>query len=225
MIPILLYHGRGKWKYQPLSGLFKNLDPEWKQFIPDFDYVYNNLGEISDQQVEALQNKFLAASLLSLKHSFEKKWLEGNALKILILSNDASENLQRNLAVYIFANSSLTEQKIIELMKSLPSNIKNTLMSTLDLLEKRAVERGLQKGIEQGIAQGLEQGIERGIEKGMERGLQKGIEQGIELGKSDIVKNLLTSTDFTTEKIAILTGVNEKIIEKIRNELNSGKQG
>ena len=27
IIPILLYHGKGKWNYQPLSGLFNNLDP------------------------------------------------------------------------------------------------------------------------------------------------------------------------------------------------------
>jgi len=39
VIPILLYHGRGRWKYQTLSALYKNLEDEWKQYIPDFDYV------------------------------------------------------------------------------------------------------------------------------------------------------------------------------------------
>jgi predicted transposase/invertase (TIGR01784 family) len=58
IIPILLYHGKNKWRYETVNGLFKNLDPDWKIFLPDFDYVYNNLGELSQRKVEALNNKF-----------------------------------------------------------------------------------------------------------------------------------------------------------------------
>ena len=57
IIPVLLYHGKGKWRYQTLLDLFKNPDGEWEKFLPNFDYIYNNLGVIPDEHVEALNNK------------------------------------------------------------------------------------------------------------------------------------------------------------------------
>ena len=141
IIPVLLYHGKGKWVYQKLSGLFKTQFTGWNQFIPDFDYIYNNLGDIPDEQVESLNNKFLAASLLSLKHSFEKEWLERNALRILLLTEQAPKNLQSNLVVYLFGSGIWEEEKIIELVKSLSSDLRETIMNTLDYY----VEKGEQQ--------------------------------------------------------------------------------
>ncbi|CAG5002799.1 Recombination-promoting nuclease RpnD [Dyadobacter sp. CECT 9275] len=112
IIPVLLYHGKGKWPYQKLSGLFKTRFQAWDQFIPDFDYIYNNLGEIPGEQVESLNNNFLVASLLALKHSFQKDWLEQNALKILLLTEQAPKNLQSNLVVYLFGNGGSMSTKL-----------------------------------------------------------------------------------------------------------------
>lgn len=148
IIPVLLYHGKDKWEYKTVSGLFENLQSEWKKFLPDFDYVYNNLGDLSDEHIEILENKFLTASLLTLKHTFQKGWLELNAYRILILTEEANENLQRNLTVYLFANSGLEEQKIIELLQSVPSTLKHKVMSTLEIFEKKGLDRGIEKGIE-----------------------------------------------------------------------------
>jgi len=192
IIPVVLYHGKDRWEYKTISGLFKNLQSEWKKFLPVFDYVYNNLGEISDEKVEALHNKFLTASLLSLKHTFQKGWLELNAHRILVLTEEANENLQRNLTVYLFANSGLEEQEIIELLQSIPSTLKDKVMSTLEIFEK----------------------------KGLDRGIEKGIEKGIELSKISFIKNLLLNTDHTITKIAMLAEVSEELVIKIHSEIN-----
>ena len=141
----MFYHGKEKWKYQTLVSLFKNLDPEWKKFIPDFDYIYNNLGEIPDKSVERINNKFLVASLLALKHSFQANWLEKNALKILVLTEEASENLQESFVVYLFSNSKLEEHKIIELLEPLPSHLKTKIMSTLDVFVKKGRLEGAEE--------------------------------------------------------------------------------
>lgn len=149
IIPILFYHGKEKWKYQTLISLFKNLDPEWKKFVPDFDYIYNNLGEISDESVERINNKFLVASLLALKHSFQANWLEKNVLKILVLTEEASENLQESFVVYLFSNSKLEEYRIIELLEPLPSHLKTKIMSTLDVFVKKGRLEGRREGAEE----------------------------------------------------------------------------
>jgi predicted transposase/invertase (TIGR01784 family) len=138
VIPVLLYHGRGKWKYQTLVGLLGDPEAEWKQFIPDFSYIYNNLGNISDEKITALNNKFLAASLLALKHSFQKDWIEQNMLQMLILTEKTSADLQRSFAVYLFNRSGLKEIEIRQLLESLPGALKKTVMSTLDIL----IEKG-----------------------------------------------------------------------------------
>ena len=191
IVPLLLYHGKGKWEYKQLSGLFPHSITDWKQYIPDFDYIYNNLGEISDEDVESLQNKFLTASLLALKHSFQKNWLEENAVRILILSENVSENLQRNLAVYLFAKSNLHENEILEIIESLPLKLKHTVMSTLDIFEA----------------------------KGVKRGIEEGIEKGIEMGVTNVTKNLILNTDFSASKIAMLTGISEEQVSKIKAEI------
>lgn len=101
IIPLLLYHGRDKWEYRTLRDLFEDIEPEWEKYIPNFDYIYHNLNEIPDRQLEALNNNFLKASLLALKHSFERAWLEDNAVRLLVWSEDAAENLQKGFVVYL----------------------------------------------------------------------------------------------------------------------------
>ncbi|GLU56224.1 transposase [Dyadobacter frigoris] len=145
IIPVLLYHGKDKWEYYSLTNLFKNLEPEWKQFIPDFDYIYTNLNEVSDEHIEALNNKFLAASFLALKHSFQKDWLEANIVRILLLSENVPANLLRNLIVYLFERSELGKEKIEELIEKIPITIKNTVMSTVNYLMKEGEKIGMTK--------------------------------------------------------------------------------
>ncbi|WP_235153470.1 Rpn family recombination-promoting nuclease/putative transposase [Dyadobacter sp. CY345] len=192
IIPVLLYHGKGKWKYQTLASLFKNPEPEWKQYLPDFEYIYNNLGEISDEQVETLNNKFLLASILALKHSFEKEWLKLNARRILLLISEESEKLQKSFVIYLFINSGLEEEAIEEIIHSLPITLKDTIMNTLDIF----------------------------IEKGKKIGMERGIQTGIEIAKLDFVESLLRNTDFSTVKIAELTGVSEMIVNSVLKQIN-----
>ena len=196
IIPILLYHGKNRQEYHTLEDLFENLEPEWKKFLPNFNYIYNDLGNIPDEQIELLNNKFLTASILALEHSFEKNWLEKNALRLLISLEDEAENLRGGLVVYLFARSGLEEGKIREIVEMLPSKLKDTIMSTLDIF----------------------------IEKGKKIGFEKGLEKGIEKGKSDFVTNLLKNTDFDKTKIAELTNVSEDFVSVIQEQLITKKQ-
>ncbi len=145
VIPVLLYHGKGRWQYRKLANLFDNLENEWIQFVPDFEYIYNDLGTLNDEDLEALNNKFLAASFLALKHSFEKKWLEDNAVKLLILAAEGPENLQKGFIIYLYSRGELEEK----ILKSLPESVKNTIMNTLDIY----LEKGRKEGIEKGKGQ------------------------------------------------------------------------
>ncbi|MHA4739644.1 Rpn family recombination-promoting nuclease/putative transposase [Dyadobacter sp. MSC1_007] len=146
IIPILLYHGKARWEYKTLSSLFDELEPEMSRFVPDYQYVFHNLGEIPDEQIQALHNKFLAASLLAMKYSVLKDRLNALIPTILKLAVETDQNLQTSLIVYTFVNSELSEQQIIELITSLPIEIKETVMSTLDIFVEKGRKEGERKG-------------------------------------------------------------------------------
>src|SRR5690554_474399 len=74
IIPVLLYHGRDKREYRTMTDLFIDMESGWQKYLPNYDYIYHNLGEVPDEQLETLNNNFLKASLLALKHGFERGW-------------------------------------------------------------------------------------------------------------------------------------------------------
>lgn len=39
VIPVLLYHGKERWQYRTLTNLFDDIEEEWKQYLPDFEYI------------------------------------------------------------------------------------------------------------------------------------------------------------------------------------------
>lgn len=155
IIPILLYHGIAKWEYKTLSSLFDGLEPELSRFVPDYHYVFNNLGAIADEQIQELHNKFLAASLLAMKHSVLKDSLTEVIPTILKLAGEIDKNLQTSLIVYTFVNSELSEQQIIELTTSLPTQIRATVMSTLDVF----VEKGRKQKTENAVRNLIKQSL------------------------------------------------------------------
>ncbi|MDR6809741.1 DNA-binding transcriptional regulator YhcF (GntR family) [Dyadobacter sp. BE34] len=155
IIPILLYHGKAQWEYKTLSSLFDGLEPEFSRFVPDYHYVFNNLGAIPDEQIQELHNKFLAASLLAMKHSVLKDSLTDVIPTILKLAGEIDKNLQTSLIVYTFVNSELSEQQIIELTTSLPTQIRATVMSTLDVF----VEKGRKQKTENAVRNLIKQSL------------------------------------------------------------------
>ncbi len=146
IIPVLLYHGRERWPYRTLVKFFENLNQELRCFIPEYDYVYHDLGEIPDVQIEAIENKFLQASMLALKYSRLKADLFNWIPTILSLASGAAENLQIPLYIYTFEVSELEEDQITELMEEVSANIKTNVMTTADVF----VEKGKKIGLEEG---------------------------------------------------------------------------
>lgn len=58
-----------------------------------------------------LNNRFLAASFLALKYSFEKEWIEGNAAELLMLAARGPKNLQKGYALHYAKRNSAVKPK------------------------------------------------------------------------------------------------------------------
>lgn len=158
VIPVLLYHGKEKWQYQTLNYFFENLHDDLKRFLPDFEYVFNNLGMLRDSEIEELNNKFLVASFLALKHSQDKEWIAKNALQLLILASQGAKGLKKGFIIYLYSRGELKEN----LLNLLPGTIKNDVMNTLDIY----IEKGRKEGFDKGIEKGKEEIVKNLIETG-----------------------------------------------------------
>jgi len=162
VISVLLYHGKAKWQYRTLANLFEGLDKEWEQFLPSFEYIYNDLGRLSDSEIEALNNKFLAASFLALKHSQEKEWIERNAAGLLVLASEGPRGLTKGFIIYLYSRGRLEEK----ILNSLPDPIKTDVMNTLDIYFEKGIEKGIEKGRKEGFEKGIEKIVQNLINNG-----------------------------------------------------------
>ena len=205
IVPVLLYHGMDKWEYMTLSDLFTNIEEDWRKFIPDFHYIYNDLSLMPDEHLESLSNQFLAASFLAMKHAMDEIWLNDNAVDVFTRAVTGSGNLLEQFAVYFFENSKPAESRVFEILELVPEPIKDRIMNTFDVFERK----------------GLQRGLEQGLEKGLEQGLEKGLEQGLEKGKENFVRSLLINTDFPASKIAVLAETSEEFVLRVQSSLKA----
>nr|WP_295922264.1 Rpn family recombination-promoting nuclease/putative transposase [uncultured Dyadobacter sp.] len=159
IIPILLYHGKDRWEYKTLTDLFEDLEPALQSFVPDYQYIFHNLGEISDQDIQALHNKFLAASLLAMKHSAFKEKLLALVPMILTLASETDKNLQNILIIYTLKGNSLSDEQISNLISPLPSKNKDTIMDALEIFEERGRKKGQEETTQNSVKNLIRQSV------------------------------------------------------------------
>lgn len=133
------------------------------------------------------------------------------------------------------AEGPLVFQKYIAQLRVLVQlrNFQPLLEATMDNLTKYVNEQndpfyvkgrnlgyllGTEKGMQEGIQEGRQKGIQEGRQRGIQEGRQRGIQEGETKAQFQLIKNLLTETDFPDEKIAHLTGATVAFVKKVRQQ-------
>jgi len=156
IIPILLYHGKDRWEYKTLIDLFGDLEPALQKFVPDYQYIFHNLGQISDDEIQAVNNNFLAASLLAMKYSAFKKQLNALLPTIYTLINEMDKNLLNTLIVYILEGNPLGRDQFLEMITSLPPfPNKESIMDTLE----QFIEQGREEATRDAVRNLIKQAV------------------------------------------------------------------
>ncbi len=193
-IPIILYHGKKKWKQRKFEENFDLPDEQLKQYIPNFEYLLTDLSKFTDEEILGIGANFLTNTLLTLKHSWNEEYILNNTHKIfrhsdIYMTTEEGRLYLHVLQIYIFQIIKFDEKRLNLYQENIPKYLKEIVMSTYDML------------------------IQKGMEKGMEEGMEKGV--------TKIIRGIIeTQPSLTNEQIAQMTKQTVASIKKIRASIN-----
>jgi hypothetical protein len=183
----VFYHGRSKWKR---TETVKNVPEELKRFIPLFDYVLFDTGDIEDHAIiRRFKRPNVKIGVWFLKQSNNiMGFIRENprlARELLREIRNIEKTNIESLVLYLYNVSGMEPDQINQIMKTASPESK-------DFLEKYRIKM-------------IEQAREKGIEQGIEQGLRKTALNMISKGYSD-------------EQIAEITNLSIKRIQALREE-------
>lgn len=176
ILPILFYHGQSEWKYEPFDSYFGAVEPEMLRFMPCFDYIFINLQDYSDAQIQKLNSIFLQKTLIAFKHYWDRNFLKLHIVEILLGGYDSVKMEQTRtfiqfFAVYLAKISGITRQEVIEKAKQSNNNSNIKAMSIIEEFIEEGIQIGEKKGIEKGRIEGIEKAKAEDILKLYRKGL------------------------------------------------------
>ncbi|HEB11467.1 MAG TPA: Rpn family recombination-promoting nuclease/putative transposase [Spirochaetales bacterium] len=196
VIPVIFYHGSKKWEVKPLSAYFKGADKNLRQFIPDFKYIFTDIGEIPEEVIlkEKFNNINKVMTLL-FKHIADEKYLKEKMVEIFSLVREFFAGEKREIIItfllYIMHTTEIDKEYIRKCLNAISPEGGEIAMTTAMKLR----EEGKREGIQEGIREGIQEGKKEGIQEGLKR---KAIEDA---------KNMLLD-GISIEKAAQYTGLN-----------------
>lgn len=195
-IPIIVYHGKGKWRYKSFEEYFPIKDKHFSQFIPKFEYLLTDLSQLEDQRLNTIKMGFLGAALLLMKHNKDGDYIKNQTTDIFLYARkETPEHLFETfirIAVVYISNASPIEYKDIQ-------HIANNLPPKLDTMVKTAYE----------------QFVEMGEKKGEKKGFKKGIEVNKLFTTLQLFKNF---PRIKNDKVALITNLSILEITKIKKQ-------
>ena len=164
-ILVLFYHGKEKFKDEPLWKLFGKVPEHLRKYIPDFVFI---LVELPDEdkiktEYKSLPLRAVFYTLKGLVEILEIKEAFGKAFSELMQISDSELQVEfAGLVLQYIESVSVEKHQIAE---EVIENIKTKGVETMTIIDK-AIEKGRQEGRQEGIGIGVEKGIGIGVEKG-----------------------------------------------------------
>nr|WP_323680749.1 Rpn family recombination-promoting nuclease/putative transposase [Tellurirhabdus rosea] len=146
LIPVVIYHGKSRWQYEPMKSYFSGVPEELHRFVPDFAYLLFDISHYSDERLLAFRNRFLATSFFLMKHRENERRLLEERERLFVwleefLETETGENYLRTTVVYLSKN---LEPRPRDFFKQLfqTERSQRRVMTTYDQI----IEEGVVKG-------------------------------------------------------------------------------
>lgn len=143
IVPIILYQGKQSWKKREFSNYFgKKIPASLLPYLPRFDYVFTNVGNLSDEQILELCHGLLINTFLIMKHIWEPDYILQNPQLIFINLNEphSQQDFIVLMLAYFLKNTEIGKEKVKAFIQTLPKVLNPDAMSTYDMIVEEAVE-------------------------------------------------------------------------------------
>ena len=161
VIPIVFYHGKTNWNYQPMQDYFPGIPTPLLRYLPLFDYDLIDLSTMSDSQIEQFRNGFLAVSTFLLKHRHELNYIKVFEREFVELMKrvevQTDEGLVETLLLYIQQTNDLAVEELLFIFEKISNETKEKAMSTYE----REIEKANFEAIKNLIKDGVVTDVER----------------------------------------------------------------
>ena len=146
IIPVIIHHGEGTWKFKSMKSYFKGLHPSLDRFIPDFDYLLFTLDKFDDNQIANFQNLLLSVTTMLLKHSHDKNdefmklssfWAE----KLNRLDAEKQLDFISTVFLYIENALNLTQEDLTPIFTEVSTNVNDIAMTIADQIRIKVTDQ------------------------------------------------------------------------------------
>jgi predicted transposase/invertase (TIGR01784 family) len=164
IIPLIFYQGKKQWKDPNLSSLFPKLSGTLSEYIPTIKHIFIALRSLSCDNIENIRNGMMAAAVMAQRHAFDPIKLADDFLRIFTLFSETKDrgNFLEQLFVYVVNVSDITKTDLNKAIESIPSKIKDDIMTTYSRIRQEGEQIGRQEGEQIGRQEGEQIGIQKG---------------------------------------------------------------
>ncbi|WP_375446519.1 Rpn family recombination-promoting nuclease/putative transposase [uncultured Fibrella sp.] len=175
IIPIVVYHGRRRWKKRGIHTYFEHLPATASPYVPSFDYVLIDLSTILDH-LPGFQTDYAKLTGVLLKTSRERRGLEKSLRSLAesinrLLTTEQGEQFFRTSLIYLSWVTALTKIELVTIFRDVSKQAENYNMSLYEQLIQEGIERGIEQGIERGVDQTNRKAIKAMLKLNMDTSL------------------------------------------------------
>ncbi len=158
IVPIIFYHGEGRWNNRPMAEYFDGIDDDFLQYIPQFNYELIDIGQYSDKDIIAFKIGLLKNVLLALRYINDPNYLRHNFGVLFIETEDLSQtslgtDFMITMFAYLLKNTEFSGEILENMVNQIPSPLKEYTMTSYDYLIKKGIAEGKAEGKAEGIAE------------------------------------------------------------------------
>ena len=194
IIPIVFYHGRGKWNGKQMRELFVECPP-FSVCIPDFSMLVCNLAELPEEKLRA--NLADNAMLLLLQTLLLRQPVEQIARIFLLLDSAMNRELMDTIRLFLNyvqqTHPDITESRIKQSIEEIA--MQEGITTPMKSFEEYWFPEFCNKGKEAGKAEGRAGGIIEGEARGKAEGLRSAVTSLLFSRFEKIAPSLVTKID------------------------------
>jgi predicted transposase/invertase (TIGR01784 family) len=171
IIPLVVYHGKGRWKIGTTLGEmitgYEDLPEDIKKVTPNYEYLLYDLSRYTDDEIKGEVQLRILLTIFRDIFTKDSKGLRDSiyrAAKYLRRLEDKQTGIEyfETLMRYIFsAGKNLTRSDVTEIIEKIETTYpegSEVVMTLAEIFREEGKEEGILKGMEKGIEVGAKQG-------------------------------------------------------------------